>query len=135
MRNLRIIQRSDIDLFDSSLPLTACSWESKESILFTFGPSAADPTIKLCRVNQQSTGYDSRQLIASWTAPCPSPDLDSDRIISLQYFSDSQNCCIVLAGGDIILIRENALPGEEHIEILGTVDDGIAAASWSPGVP
>jgi elongator complex protein 1 len=58
--------------------------------------------------------------------------LDSDEVISLQYFSDSQSCCIVLAGGDIILIRENVLPGEEHIEILGTVDDGITAATWSP---
>jgi elongator complex protein 1 len=132
MRNLRIIQRSDVDLSDSSVPLTASSWESKDSILCTFGPSVTDPTIELCRINQKNARYESRQLIASWPAPCPSPDLESDQVINLQYFSDSQSCCIVLAGGDIILVRENFLPGEEHIEILGTVDDGIAAASWSP---
>jgi elongator complex protein 1 len=38
----------------------------------------------------------------------------------------------VLAGGDIILVRENPLPNEELIEIVGSIDAGISAAAWSP---
>jgi elongator complex protein 1 len=55
-----------------------------------------------------------------------------DRIINLQYFSESDSCCIVLVGGDVIVVKENPLPGEDQIEIVGTVDDGIAASRWSP---
>jgi elongator complex protein 1 len=132
MRNLRTIQRSYISLSDSPLPLTATTWESTQSLLCTFGPSLNNPTIELRRLKKEDSRYNTPQLITSWEAPCPSPDLDCDKVIHLQYFSDSNTSCLVLSGGDIVLVRESPLPQEEHIEILGTVDDGISAASWSP---
>lgn len=38
----------------------------------------------------------------------------------------------MLAGGDIVVVREEPQTGEEKIEILGSVDAGISAAAWSP---
>lgn len=52
--------------------------------------------------------------------------------MSLYYFGDSLTACLVLAGGDIVVVREEPLPGEERIEIVGSVDVGITAARWSP---
>jgi elongator complex protein 1 len=40
--------------------------------------------------------------------------------------------CLVLAGGDIVVVREEPMSGEERIEIVGSVDAGITAARWSP---
>jgi elongator complex protein 1 len=39
---------------------------------------------------------------------------------------------LVLAGGDIILVRENPEHGEELVESVGCVETGISAAAWSP---
>ena len=55
-----------------------------------------------------------------------------DLIVSLHYFGDSLTACLVLAGGDIVVVREDPLPGEDRIEIVGSVDAGITAAKWSP---
>lgn len=71
-------------------------------------------------------------LITSWDAPSPSPALTTDNILSLYYFADSQTACLVLEGGDIIVVREEPLHGEDRIEIVGSVDAGISAARWSP---
>lgn len=40
--------------------------------------------------------------------------------------------CLVLAGGDVVVVREEPLPGEDRIEIVGSIDEGITAAKWSP---
>ncbi|KAI7123495.1 hypothetical protein KC352_g32527, partial [Hortaea werneckii] len=48
------------------------------------------------------------------------------------HFADTQTICVVLAHGDIVVIRTAPQPGEELVEIVGTVDDGISAAAWSP---
>lgn len=71
-------------------------------------------------------------IITSWEAPCPNPDLSCDLILSLHYFGDSLTACLVFAGGDIVVVREDPLPGEDKIEIVGSVDAGITAARWSP---
>lgn len=55
-----------------------------------------------------------------------------DKIVSLHYFGDSQTACIVFEGGDITVIRDEPQPGEDRIEIVGSVDAGISAARWSP---
>jgi elongator complex protein 1 len=52
--------------------------------------------------------------------------------LSLHYFGDSLTACLVLAGGDIVVVREETLAGEDRIEIVGSVDAGITAAKWSP---
>lgn len=38
----------------------------------------------------------------------------------------------MLAGGDLVLVREEPLEGEDKIEIVGSVDAGISAAAWAP---
>jgi elongator complex protein 1 len=70
--------------------------------------------------------------IATWDAPCPLPSLSHDSILSLHHFSDTATTCLILAGGDIVLIRENPLQNEDLVEIVGSVDVGISAAAWSP---
>lgn len=72
------------------------------------------------------------QAIASWETPSPSPSLPADKVVCLQYFTDDQTTCLVFASGDIIVVHEQPLPGEEEIVIVGSVDAGIAAAKWSP---
>lgn len=76
--------------------------------------------------------HSNHNLITSWDAPPPNPDLANDQILSLYYFADSLTACLVLAGGDIVVVREEPQPGEDRIEIVGSVDAGIAAARWSP---
>jgi elongator complex protein 1 len=133
MRNLRNVQRTILQFPDSELPLSATAWESSGNILIcAFGPSKDNSAIELYKLKAENGQYGTRQLVASWDAPCPNPDLTHDAIVSLQFFPDSRSYCVILAGGDIVLVREQPLPGEDHIEIVGSVDEGIAAARWSP---
>lgn len=52
--------------------------------------------------------------------------------MSLHYFSDTATACLVLEGGDIVIVQEPSGPEEVHIEIMGSIDAGITAARWSP---
>jgi elongator complex protein 1 len=73
--------------------------------------------------------------VASWDAPSPNPDLHVDRVVDTHHFSDTSTTCIVLAGGDIVIVRESegvASQDNAHIEIVGSIDAGISAARWSP---
>ena len=133
MRNLRNTRRDQLRI-PGDLVLKASGWDIEtESIICAIGPTRDDPLIQLKRwqydreKNEESLGN-----IASWDALCPLPDLDCDEILSLRYFSDSSTTCIVLAGGDIIVVRETLSNGEEKIEIVGSVDVGLSAAAWSP---
>lgn len=133
MRNLRNIQRSTIQFADYELPLAATAWDAaNDSLICAFGPTENNVLIELRRVKYHPAKDDTHQLIASWDAPCPHPDLASDQILSLHYFSDTAITCLILAGGDIVIVREEPLPGEDLLEIVGSVDAGITAAAWSP---
>lgn len=137
MRNLRNVRLQETPV-QSALPLTATTWDtSSDSIICTFGPSEQNAVIELRRKRPEVTSAeplssDTFECLASWDAPCPLPDLACDRVLSLHYFADNLSACLVLEGGDIIIVREEPLPGEEKIEILGSVDVGITAAAWSP---
>lgn len=54
----------------------------------------------------------------------------------MHYFSDTLTTCVIMAGGDIVTVTEDeegvAIPGEAHVEIVGTLLPSIAAARWSP---
>lgn len=104
-----------------------------DSIICAFGPTAQDPLIQLKRWHSTRSGepYDLED-VASWDAPCPLPDLECDRVLNVRHFSDSSTTCLVLAGGDIVVVRESPSDEEEKIEIVGSVDVGITAAAWSP---
>ncbi|KAK7625895.1 IKI3 family protein [Phyllosticta citricarpa] len=138
MRNLRCVRSTRRDLpSDDYLPITATAWDSSsDALICTLGPCESSAVIELRRVNDNGhenvSSADAYSLIASWDAPCPLPDLDCDKVLNLQYFSDTATACLVLAGGDIVIVREEPLPGEDLIEIVGSVDAGITAAAWSP---
>lgn len=54
----------------------------------------------------------------------------------MHFFSDTLTTCLIMAGGDIVTVTEDeeaiAVPGEAHVEIVGTLSPSIAAARWSP---
>lgn len=113
--------------------LTATAWDATDdSSVFTFGPTEADPTITLRRLPSDAIDSESTISIASWDAPSPLPDLPVDRILDLHCFPETRTICLLLAGGDLVVVREDAQPGEDAIEIVGSVDNGIKAAAWSP---
>ncbi|KAH7357661.1 elongator complex protein 1 [Pyrenochaeta sp. MPI-SDFR-AT-0127] len=135
MRNLKIVGRS-LQRFSAEvpLPLAATAWDAASNeLICAFGPSESRAVIELKRLNYTRNGGEERlQSIASWDAPCPIPSLNHDSILSLRHFSDTGTSCLVLAGGDIILVREKPLSTEDLVEIVGSVDSGISAAAWSP---
>lgn len=132
MRNLKCIQRTRYK-FQSELPCTASTWDTvNDAIIYTLGPCAGNASIELYRVSTKAGNNHEPELLASWDASCPLPDLVVDEIVSLHHLVSSETTCLVLAGGDIIVVRIEPLPSQEKIEIIGSVDVGITAASWSP---
>jgi elongator complex protein 1 len=135
MRNLKIVGRSLLRFSgEEPLPLTATAWDAaSNSLICAFGPSESRATIELKRLHHaRKSAEEKLESIASWDAPCPLPSLTHDSILSLQHFADTATSCLILAGGDIVLVRENPTSGEELVEIVGSVDAGISAAAWSP---
>lgn len=136
MKNLRNIARAAVNFGnDTPLPLTATTWDtSTNALICAFGPTPDAASIELRRV----AAFDSEKAvgahisIAEWDAQCPNPDLACDKILDLHYFADTSVVCLILAGGDLVLVREAPLPEEELLEIVGSVDAGIKAAAWSP---
>ncbi|KAH6875352.1 elongator complex protein 1 [Alternaria rosae] len=135
MRNLKIVGRSLLRFSgDEPLPLTATAWDAASNALVcAFGPSESRATIELKRLHHTRNGVEEKlESIASWDAPCPLPSLTHDSILSLHHFADTSTSCLILAGGDIVLVREDPSSTEELVEIVGSVDAGISAAAWSP---
>ncbi|KAK6604949.1 elongator complex protein (IKI3 family protein) [Botrytis cinerea] len=134
MRNLRGIQYEQWKppAQYQNRPITAAAWDlANDAVVCTVGPTEHDAVIQLIRVKTTSKSHEDT-LITSWEAPSPNPNLACDKVLSLHYFGDSLTTCLVLAGGDIIVVREDPQPGEGQIEIMGSVDAGITAARWSP---
>ncbi|KAH0566229.1 hypothetical protein GP486_000376 [Trichoglossum hirsutum] len=146
MRNLLNVYETISKISSSEapdLPLVATTWcardsgGSYESVLCVFGPSEDNAIIDLKRLEQDlSRGADESSWhlsnVASWDAPCPSPELACDKVLDIHYFGDERAACLILAGGDIVVVREEPNDGQDKIEIVGSVDRGIAAAAWSP---
>ncbi|KAE9377847.1 elongator complex protein-like protein 1 [Stipitochalara longipes BDJ] len=134
MRNLRNVLCEEWEppaKFQGRL-LTSTTWDlANDSVLCTFGPTETDALIELVRIKTKLNSHE-HTIITSWDAPCPNPELSCDEILSLHYFGDTLTACLVLAGGDIVVVREEPLAGEDRIEIVGSVDAGITAAKWSP---
>ncbi|KAI0147822.1 elongator complex protein [Xylariaceae sp. FL1272] len=142
MRNLRNIKfntwltSSD---FDGELAITSTCWDpAADELLCTLGPTGPEGRIRLLRIHEhvRASSVDIEyQEVASWDAPSPNPDLAVDRIVSLHHFADSLTTCLVLEGGDVVIVRESddlVQADGVHIEIVGGLDDGITAANWSP---
>lgn len=133
MRNLKNISLQEFQISEA-LPPSAIAWDAAEdSIICTLGPTEASPKINLKRIVRNTVNsIPEFKSIASWDAQCQSPNLPIDEIICLQYFSDTATSCVVFAGGDLVLVREDPQHDEEIIEIVGSVDAGITAAAWAP---
>ena len=136
MRNLKNIQHLMLKPGDGARP-SACAWDvSTDTLICAFGPTKDGPVIRLSRWHHPNEDGSWREepteTIAYWDSLCPLPELDCDHILDLHYFSDTSTTCLVLAGGDLVVVREKPFTGEEKIEIVGSVDAGITAAAWSP---
>ncbi|KIX04618.1 uncharacterized protein Z518_05488 [Rhinocladiella mackenziei CBS 650.93] len=132
MRNLKTIAYRETQL-ESDLPLTATTWDTTNNTLIcAFGPTSTRPIIELKRRKTVKSNDEEFVTISSWDAPCPLPDLECDEILLLQHFSDIATTCLILAGGDVVIVREDPSPDQEKIEIVGSVDVGICAAAWAP---
>lgn len=133
MRNLRNLKNTSISFTSEHDcgPLTATAWDGT-SLILAFGPSPQSPAITLKRLSNDSWNPDQAISIASWDAPPPTPELEYESILSLHSLPDTGSICLILRGGDIVLVREDPQPGEDLIEIVGSVDAGILAAEWSP---
>ncbi|KAF2155672.1 IkappaB kinase complex, IKAP component [Myriangium duriaei CBS 260.36] len=134
MRNLKNIRHTRLDFSTAQgLPLSATAWDADtDALICAFGPTEENAVIDLKRFESDAVRPEDGKLIASWDAPCPLPDLRCDRILSLKYFSETQSACLILEGGDLVVVREAPQQGEDLIEIVGSVDAGITAAAWSP---
>lgn len=138
MRNLKTVAYHETRLgakaSSQPLPLTATAWDpANNTVICAFGPTPSQPVIELKRRTATlADGAETFVDITSWDAPCPIPELDCDEILLLQHFSDTATSCLILAGGDVIVVREDPLPDQEKIEIVGSVDVGICAAAWAP---
>lgn len=140
MRNLCHIDYAATQV-DGQLPLTATAWAGFDYLICAFGPTKEHALIQLQYCSRRKPGCGDLSsddplcfgdILASWDAPCPLPGLDCDQVINLHYFPDIGTACLVLAGGDIVVVRQEPGPGDEKIEIVGSVDVGVTAASWSP---
>ena len=132
MRNLKCIQQAQYK-FEADLPCCASTWDIVgNAIIYALGPSESNPLIELRRVSTKPGDDHNSDLIASWDAPSPLPEIVVDEVLYLHHLVSSEITCLVLAGGDIIIVRHEPLSDQEKIEIVGSVDVGISAASWSP---
>ncbi|TDZ31137.1 Elongator complex protein 1 [Colletotrichum spinosum] len=142
MRNLRNIRfstwGSQAESTNSNAN-SACCWDpAKDEILCATGPSEERATIELVRLSDHLQQQQIKShVVASWDAPNPNPDLPSDRVVSVHHFSDTLTTCVILEGGDIVTVQEDdGFGGQDDgtplIEIVGSIDAGIAAARWSP---
>ncbi|KAB5582719.1 IKI3 family protein [Coniochaeta sp. 2T2.1] len=131
MRNLRNIRHS---FWKAESDFTATCWDAaNDEVLATFGPTEQNSRIELVRLScSNSSAKLQCKTVASWDAPSPNPDLTVDRIVSLHHFGENLTTCLVLEGGDIIIVQESDASRDAHIEIVGSIDAGITAARWSP---
>ncbi|KAL8932878.1 MAG: hypothetical protein Q9211_006081, partial [Gyalolechia sp. 1 TL-2023] len=116
MRNLRCVQLSTSD---HTPDVKATTWDvSRNSVICL---QENDGFLRLNRWTE-----DGLHQIASWDRP-PSPY----NVLDLHFFGDTETACVIFDNGDIVVVRETPA-AEEKIEIVGSIDVGITAASWSP---
>ncbi|KAK4242087.1 IKI3 family-domain-containing protein [Achaetomium macrosporum] len=145
MRNLRNIGHGVFRVPDSfsvsASVISASCWDvARDEVIVACGPVAGDPQIELLRLarhtHNSSPSHLHSRLIASWDASSSNQNGGPDVVRTLHYFSDTLTTCVIMAGGDIVTVTEDeegiAVPGEAHVEIVGTLSPSIAAARWSP---
>ncbi|KAL7752203.1 putative elongator complex protein 1 [Sorochytrium milnesiophthora] len=76
------------------------------------------------RIAQLDSGAKAHSTLA--TLPLFGEDGEQVTIMDMQFLADTEMLCVTLSGGDINLISSRG-----HVEVIGTIDDGIRAAGWS----
>lgn len=117
MRNLQ--QLSSIK-HDVSSAVFSCF---AEGCLFT--ATKCEELISIARLGS------AKKITGSFDAPDIAPDVP-DQIIDLHYSEEEDALCVIMHGGDIIQITVNSGGDFEPAEIIGTVDQNVLAAQWSP---
>ncbi|KAG5982359.1 hypothetical protein E4U55_002025 [Claviceps digitariae] len=125
LRNVRLARWSHADI------TSACWNPVTDGIICTIGPTVESSRIKLVAFTESDASGSCTE-IASWESPSPTPDLPFDQVVSLRYLSGSGTICLVLEGGDIITVQGPESSEHGQIEIVGSIDAGISAATWSP---
>ncbi|KAI1007143.1 Elongator complex protein 1 [Podosphaera aphanis] len=107
--------------------ISSAAWDlANDSIICSIGPSENKP-----KHGDVTENLSTHACIASWDTPFPNPDVAPDEVLGLHYFGDSATACLVMAGGDIVIVNEGSCSAEDRIEIVGSVDEGITGAKWS----
>lgn len=57
---------------------------------------------------------------------------ERDYVVDLNYSESDNSLCLIAYGGDIILLKLDEACSKADVEILGTIDQRIVAARWSP---
>lgn len=119
MRNLRCVDHSSI----GNVPgIKATAWDvSSDSVVCL---REDDGLLRLERWVDDDA--DELHPIASWDAPSSPYE-----VLDLHFSGDTESAAIIFNNGDIVVVREDPT-NEEKIEIVGSIDAGISAASWSP---
>ncbi|CAI4217296.1 unnamed protein product [Parascedosporium putredinis] len=131
MRNLRTIRHG---LWECPKPVTGTCWDpAQDEVICAIGPTEESSTIELIRLAEKGTEVVDKPF-ASWELEATSPDAPVDRVLCIHHASDTLTTSLVFANGDIVVVKESEALGDEppHIEVIGTIDEGIAAARWSP---
>jgi elongator complex protein 1 len=136
MRNLKNVHHSILRSPPNSV-LTAATWDtSSDTLICAYGCPRDKDRIELQRWTSLTKGPVKvganpavLEVIASWDT---SISISVDEILDLHYFPDSSTFCLVLANGDIFVVRDSPIHDEDRIETVGSVDEGITAAAWSP---
>lgn len=121
MRNLRKVKDWAVKL---DRPVTAHTFDL-DDIIYTCGPGPGDSSIVLKRLTTASPDPGDAEEIAKWDVPV------GDHVLDLHYFAASRMVSLIFDGGDIVTVRQDIETGDT-IEIVGSIDAGIAAISWSP---
>lgn len=114
--------------------MTGTCWDpAQDEVICAIGPTEESSTIELIRLAEKGTEVVDKPF-ASWELEATSPDAPVDRVLCIHHASDTLTTSLVFANGDIVVVKESEALGDEppHIEVIGTIDEGIAAARWSP---
>jgi elongator complex protein 1 len=131
MRNLQLLEHFKCSLAHEN---------ALESRAFTaVDPDSGDVYAALATENEVKVLIQALDEVkpGTFTEMCNFPAMErgdgGNVIIDFVYLPDTQSVCLCLNTGDIALInKERFEAGVEALEIVGTVDSGIQAMSWSP---
>lgn len=129
MRNLRILNRGQVVPESRTFPDLTLVNATFDVINNSLTTVLGSPEADVMEV-QQMMKDGAVNVLASF------PVKQGDTLLSFAHFVDTLQLVFVFASGDIITADYQANTGQDPdstvTEIVGSIDDGILAASWSP---